>query len=120
MSVEVNAGEGGETAIKGPIGAMGRVRGKTLGIALAVVVATSAASFAIGSRIKSPAEIAARTAAPAASLITAPVEQRTLSADVVVRGTVRYGAPQAVALPASTLKKGSRILTTAPSRGTRR
>ncbi|MEA2587132.1 MAG: hypothetical protein QOH66_59 [Actinomycetota bacterium] len=117
MSVEVNAGEGGGTAIKGPMGSMGRVRGKTLGIALAVVVATSAASFVIGSRIKSPAEIAARTAAPAASLITAPVEQRTLSADVVVRGTVRYGAPQAVTLPSSTLKKGSRILTSAPSKG---
>jgi hypothetical protein len=120
LSVEVNAGEGGETAIKGPkgpIGSMGRVRGKTLGIALAVVVATSAASFAIGSRIKSPAEIAARTAPPAASLITAPVEQRTLSADVVVRGTVRYGAPQAVTLPASSLKKGSRVLSTAPAKG---
>jgi peptidoglycan hydrolase-like protein with peptidoglycan-binding domain len=117
VSVEVNTGEGGGTAVKGPIGPMGRVRGKTLGIALAVVVATSAASFAIGSRIKSPAEIAARTAAPAASLITAPVEQRTLSADVVVRGTVRYGAPQAVALPVSTLKKGSRVLTSAPSKG---
>ena len=106
MSVEVNAGEGAGTGagatIKGstgPTSPLGRVRGKTLGIALAVVVATSAASFAIGSRIKSPAEIAARTAPPAASLITAPVEQRTLSADVVVRGTVRYGAPQAVALP---------------------
>jgi hypothetical protein len=120
VSVEVNAGEGGGTAVKGPVGPtnpLGRVRGKTLGIALAVVVATSAASFAIGSRIKSPAEIAARTAPPAASLITAPVEQRTLSADVVVRGTVRYGAPQAVALPVSSLKKGSRILTTAPSKG---
>jgi hypothetical protein len=117
VSVEVNAGEGGGAAIKEPMGRMGRVRGRTLGIALAVVVATSAASFAIGSRIKSPAEIAARTAPPPASLITAPVEQRTLSADVVVRGTVRYGAPQAVALPASSLKKGSRILTTAPSKG---
>jgi hypothetical protein len=114
VSVEVNAGEGARAAIKG---SLGRVRGRTLGIALAVVVATSAASFAIGSRIKSPAEIAARTAAPTASLITAPVEQRTLSADVVVRGTVRYGSPQAVALPASSLKKGSRILTTAPSKG---
>jgi peptidoglycan hydrolase-like protein with peptidoglycan-binding domain len=117
VSVEVNAGEGGGAAVKESTGPMGRVRGRTLGIALAVVVATSAASFAIGSRIKSPAEIAARTAPPAASLITAPVEQRTLSADVVVRGTVRYGAPQAVALPVSGLKKGSRVLTTAPSKG---
>ena len=124
MSVEVNAGEGAGTgagtAIKAPTdptSPLGRVRGRTLGIALAVVIATSAASFAIGSRIKSPAEIAARTGPPSASLITAPVEHRTLSADVVVRGTVRYGAPQAVALPASSLKKGSRILTTPPSRG---
>ncbi|MCW3037143.1 MAG: hypothetical protein JWM17_2455, partial [Actinobacteria bacterium] len=33
MSVEANAGEGGGTAIKGPMGSMGRVRGRTLGIA---------------------------------------------------------------------------------------
>jgi hypothetical protein len=114
VSVEVDAGEGGGATIKGPSSPMGRVRGRTLAVALAVVVGTSALSFALGSRIKSPAEIAARTAPPAASLITAPVEQRTLSADVVVRGTVRYGAAQAITLPISGLKKGSRILTSAP------
>jgi len=114
VSVEINAGEGGGATVEAPLG---RVRGRTLGVALAVVVATSAASFAIGSRIKSPAEIAARTAPPTASLITAPVEQRTLSADVVVRGTVRYGAAQAITLPLSGLKKGTRVLTTAPAKG---
>ncbi|HZA80797.1 MAG TPA: peptidoglycan-binding domain-containing protein, partial [Actinomycetes bacterium] len=64
-----------------------------------------------------PAEIAARTAPPEASLISVPVEKRTLSSDVVVRGTVRYGAPQQVTLPVSALKKSSGILTTAPVKG---
>ena len=40
-----------------------------------------------------------------------------LSSDVVVRGTVRYGAPQSVLLPASSIRRGSPILTTAPEKG---
>ena len=40
-----------------------------------------------------------------------------LACDVVVRGTVRYGAPQAVSLPKSSLKPGSSLLTSAPVRG---
>jgi peptidoglycan hydrolase-like protein with peptidoglycan-binding domain len=88
-------------------------RNRTLGIWLLVVVLASAVSWAAGSRIRSPAEIAARTARPKASLITAPVEKRVLSSDVVVRGTVGYGAPQVVTLPVSGLKKGSGIVTTA-------
>ena len=51
-----------------------------------------------------------------ASPITIPVVRRTLSAKVIVRGTVRYGAPQAVVLATSRIKQGasSDIVTRAP------
>jgi peptidoglycan hydrolase-like protein with peptidoglycan-binding domain len=70
----------------------------------------------IGARqIRSPAQVAAETAAPKPSPITIPVVRRTLSAKVIVRGTVRYGAPQAVVLGTSQIKQGSSdIVTTAP------
>lgn len=93
-------------------------RNTTLGIGLALVVASSGVGWAAGRQIKSPAEIAARTAPPTPSLISVPVEKRTLSSDVVARGTVRYGAPQLVSLATSGLKRASGIVTTAPVRGT--
>ena len=93
-------------------------RNKALAIGLAAVVVASAVSWWAGRQIRSPAEIAARTAPPNASIISVPVEKRALTSDVVVRGTVGYGSPQAVSLPKSALKPGSVILTAAPVKGT--
>jgi multidrug efflux pump subunit AcrA (membrane-fusion protein) len=92
-------------------------RTTTLGIGIAAVVAASAVGWLAGRQIRSPAEVAARTAAPEPSLIAVPVEERSLSSEVVIRGTVRYGSPQAVSLPTSALKPGRSIITTAPTRG---
>src|SRR5689334_3785739 len=71
----------------------------------------------IGARqIRSPAQVAADTAPPQPSPITIPVVRRTLSAKVIVRGTVRFGAPQSVVLATSRIKQGlaSDIVTTPP------
>lgn len=95
----------------------GTRRNTVLFIALVAVVTASAVGWVAGRRIQSPAEIASRTAPPAASLITVPVELRTLTSDVVARGTVRYGSPQTVTLPASTLKTGTSIVSIAPVKG---
>jgi len=84
---------------------------------LAAVIVSSLVSWGAASRIRSPAEVAARTAPPKPSAITVPVEKKILSSDVVVRGTVRYGAPQSVLLPGSSIRKGSAILTSAPEKG---
>lgn len=92
-------------------------RNTKLGIGLAALMAASAVGWVAGRQIRSPAEIAARTAPPIPSLITAPVEKRKLSSDVVVRGTVRFGLPQVVTLPTSPLKPGKGVVTSPPVKG---
>jgi multidrug efflux pump subunit AcrA (membrane-fusion protein) len=67
-----------------------------------------------GSRIQSPAEMAARTAPPEPSPILVPVESRVLSSDVVTRGTVRYGLPQPISIAPSTVKGSIGLIATLP------
>ncbi|MFL6544723.1 MAG: peptidoglycan-binding protein, partial [Candidatus Udaeobacter sp.] len=84
------------------------------GILLLMAVMASGAWVA-GERIVSPAEAAARTAAPTPSPILVPVEKRVLSTEIVTRGTARFGAPQPIALAPSALKtNASGLLTTLP------
>ncbi len=72
----------------------------------------------MGSRIKSPAQLAAESAPPAASLIAVPVQKLTLSADVITRGTVRHRSPVKVNLAASALKPNAAgLVTLAPQKG---
>ena len=74
-------------------------------------------------QIRSPAQVAADTAPPRAAAITVPVRRRSLSTQVIVRGTVRYGAPQPVVLAtsgvkgAATKQTSSDIVTQAPVKG---
>src|SRR4051812_12768505 len=88
-------------------------KNRALTAGLAAVILSSLISWGAASRIRSPAEVAARTAPPKPSAIAVPVEKKVLASDVVVRGTVRYGAPISVILPASTIRKTA-ILTSAP------
>lgn len=92
--------------------------GRRLAVGLVgVTVAAATAGWLAGSRIRSPAEIAAHTDPPEASLITVPAERTALSTDVVVRGTVRHGTPQPVVLAASALKGSELIVTVPPEKG---
>lgn len=79
---------------------------------LGVVIIASLGSWLAGSRIQSPAEAAARTAPPTRSPILVPIEERILTADVVTRGTARFGLPQSLSLVPSTLKEGLGVITT--------
>jgi hypothetical protein len=92
-------------------------RRKTAAIVIGVVVATSIAGFVAGMQITSPAEVASRTAAPNASLILAPVEERVLSTEVVTRGTGRFGSPQKLSVPTSALKPSAGLLAQLPVAG---
>src|SRR3954470_21010910 len=85
-------------------------------LALGLLVAITLVGWIGAGQIRSPAQVAAGTAPPRASPITIPVVRRTLAAKVIVRGTVRFGAPQAVVVGVSQLKQGagSDIVTRAP------
>ena len=87
---------------------------RKVGTALVAVVLLAIGGWAAARQIKSPAQIAADTSAPSASLISVPVERRALASEVIVRGTVRYGKPQEVSLPVSGLKNAAQIVSRAP------
>lgn len=90
----------------------------TLLLVLAFVILAAAVSWIAGSSIKSPAEVAARTAPPAPSPILVPVEARVLSSDIVTRGTARFGLPQSISIVPSALKSGAAIIARLPLRNT--
>jgi peptidoglycan hydrolase-like protein with peptidoglycan-binding domain len=85
-------------------------------LAVAALIALAVVGWAAARQIRSPAQVAADTAAPQPAPITVPVERRTLSTEVIVRGTVRYGAAQPAVLATSRVKQGSDIVTRAPRR----
>ena len=95
---------------------MGNKRTWTLFIVLLLMVLSGTVSWIAGSSIQSPEEAAARTAPPEPSPILVPVEERVLSADVVTRGTARYGLPQTIHLVPSALKKDVGVITSLPQR----
>ena len=90
---------------------------------LAGVVGLAVVGWAAARQIRSPAQVAADTAPPRAAAITVPVRRRSLSTQVIVRGTVRYGAPQPVVLAtsgvkgAATKQTSSDIVTQPPVKG---
>lgn len=83
---------------------------------LATIAVAAVVAWVAGSRIESPADAAARTAPPAPSPILVPVEKRVLGANVVTRGTARFGLPQPVSLAPSALKPQASVVTTLPAR----
>jgi peptidoglycan hydrolase-like protein with peptidoglycan-binding domain len=72
---------------------MSMSRYRWLGLISLALVATTLGGYVLGRRIRSPADAAARTAPPAASLITVPAASRALTTEVILRGTVRFGNP---------------------------
>jgi peptidoglycan hydrolase-like protein with peptidoglycan-binding domain len=82
---------------------------------LLLVVAAAAGGWFAGSRIKSPAQIAAETAPPEPSPITVPVEVVTLSADLITRGVIEFEQLQTFSLdtPPAT-EEGVSLITGAP------
>lgn len=91
---------------------------RTLVLVVVGAVALSSAATALAAAlIRSPAEVAARTAPPQPSPVLTPVEQRVVSTKVVSRGTARFGSPEVVTLTRSALKSGPRVVTTLPDSG---
>ncbi len=95
---------------------MSRSRSTSLIAILAFATAAAVGGWVAGSRIQSPADVAARTAPPAPSPILVPVEERVLSSDIVTRGTARFGLPQPISIAPSNLKPNPGMITRQPVR----
>lgn len=86
-------------------------------VVLGAVVVSSLATGMAAALIRSPAEVAARTAPPAPSLILVPAEMRVIGTKVVSRGTGEYGSPAQLLVTASALKTGPQVMTSLPRPG---
>jgi peptidoglycan hydrolase-like protein with peptidoglycan-binding domain len=86
-------------------------------IVLGAVVIAALAGWLAGRLIQSPAEAAARRAAPELTPILVAAEERELSTDLVTRGTARFGSAQTLAIVPSELKSGEQIVTELPDDG---
>jgi hypothetical protein len=96
----------------------GLTKRRTLALGvLTAVVMSSLATWYASAQVRSPAEVAARTAPPDPSPILVPVEQRTLATKIVTRGTANYSSPRDVSVVKSALKEGDRVVTKLPRVG---
>lgn len=94
-------------------------RRNLLVIVVSAVALSSVATWVASAQIRSPAEVAARTAPPKPSPILVTVEERVLSTRVVTRGTAQFGSPRNLTITPSSLKSGSRVITDLPRPGDR-
>jgi len=95
---------------------MTQQRIRVMGAVLGIVLVAALAGWWGFTHVKSPADVAARTAAPTPSPILVPVEERVLSSNIVTRGTARFGLPQPVSIAPSLLKAQPGLITTLPKK----
>ncbi len=76
-------------------------RRKTALAVIAVAAVAGVTGGVIGNRIQSPADRAAERSAPEPSLITVPVERRSLSSELVLAGQIAYNEPTVIQLAGS-------------------
>jgi peptidoglycan hydrolase-like protein with peptidoglycan-binding domain len=75
-----------------------RRRARQAAIVVGIAALAGGGGVVVGTRIKSPADAANDRSAPAASLITVPVEMRQLVSTLIVSGETRYVEPTPVRL----------------------
>jgi hypothetical protein len=87
-------------------------------LVVGIAVVAGAGGWFVGTRVRSPADAAAAHQPPPASLVTVPVERKTLRSAVVAQGTVAYGAPSPLQLTGTVGgAEGTQLITKAPSAG---
>jgi len=93
-------------------------RRRIVALAIVVVVLAAGGGWIVGSRVQSPAEIAAQTAAPDPSPILVPAESRVLATTIVTRGTGQFGNTRELTVAPSALTSEPRIATSLAAPGT--
>jgi len=86
-------------------------------LTLLAVIAAAVGGWVAGTRIKSPAQVAAEAEPPEASLITVPVARVVIVNDVVTRGTVRFDEPETISTPQLAVPDMNPVVTWVPSVG---
>lgn len=89
----------------------------TLAIGLLLVAGAAFGGWLAGSRIKSPAQIAAEAEPPEPSLITVPVERMLITTDVITRGNVRFDEPESVFAEPPAVFGVAPVITRIPQQG---
>lgn len=84
----------------------GRAGRRIVWLGLVLVAVVGVAAWTVGSRVRSPDQAAAQARPPAPSLVTAPVEFRTLASTVVTRGDVAPAVATAVTGPVRSNSSG--------------
>ena len=87
-----------ETSPSAAKSASSRRRTRQAAVVVGISVLSAAIGVVVGSRLKSPADAANEREAPAASVITVPVEKRKLVSTLVVSGQTQYVEPTPVRL----------------------
>ncbi|MET9897217.1 peptidoglycan-binding protein [Streptomyces sp. NPDC006446] len=106
----VNAAE----AARGNGGDGVRIRRRWVALIAVGAVALTGAGFGASLLIKSPAQAAADSRPPAPSVITAPVEYRTLASSTILRGTVVAGQSVEITPGGGAADGGSPIVSKLP------
>ncbi|MBM2619445.1 hypothetical protein JIG36_28215 [Actinoplanes sp. LDG1-06] len=83
-----------------------------------IALIAAAGGWIAASQIRSPADAAAARQAPEASLITVPVERRSLTSQVVTQGSVTYGRARPITLTGTVAAAdGSQMITKSSASG---
>ncbi|BAL93168.1 hypothetical protein AMIS_79480 [Actinoplanes missouriensis 431] len=94
---------------------------RVVALTTAVALTAGAAGWFAATQVKSPADAAAFREPPVASLITVPVEKRTLTSTVTTQGSITYGKAQPITLTgtvaAGTGEAGPQLVTKTSAAG---
>lgn len=106
-------------SLPGVAGRSRRRRRRQAGLVVCLALASAGIGVVVGRSIKSPADAASGATAPAASLITVPVERRELVSSLAIAGSIEYVEPVSVRLAGSVGAAGGdrQIVTRVPEVG---
>lgn len=90
---------------------------RAVAVAVGIAVTSGAIGWIVGRAIESPADAAARAKAPNASVVSVPVEKRTLSSNLILRGTIGAVGATEITLPSTQIGSNETVVVKAKAPG---